>query len=121
MAQQLPPNDRRKGIIGGNKIERRREILEDAEKTMNQIAEDEARSVREALESEYDRNTPVSVLVFQPVMSRGQHVGRLPLWIKATTYAWSFIIVVLSAFLSALLVRRKLDGLDLVAVLKSRE
>jgi putative ABC transport system permease protein len=46
---------------------------------------------------------------------------RLPLWIKATTYAWSFIIVVLSAFLSALLVRRKLDRLDLVAVLKSRE
>ncbi|HET9838787.1 MAG TPA: FtsX-like permease family protein [Candidatus Angelobacter sp.] len=46
---------------------------------------------------------------------------RLPLWIKATTYAWSFIIVVLSAFFSALLVRRKLDRLDLVAVLKSRE
>jgi putative ABC transport system permease protein len=46
---------------------------------------------------------------------------RMPLWIKAATYAWSFIIVAVSAFFSGMLVRRKLDRLDLVAVLKSRE
>ncbi len=46
---------------------------------------------------------------------------RLPLLIKAATYAWSFIIVAVSAFFSGLLVQRKLNRLDLVAVLKSRE
>lgn len=46
---------------------------------------------------------------------------RLPLLIKMATYAWSFIIVAVSAFFSGLLVQKKLNRLDLVAVLKSRE
>ncbi|HYL93592.1 MAG TPA: ABC transporter permease, partial [Alphaproteobacteria bacterium] len=46
---------------------------------------------------------------------------RLPVYIQLATYLWSFVIVGLSALFSGLLVRRKLDRLDLVAVLKSRE
>ena len=46
---------------------------------------------------------------------------RFPLVISARTYAWGALIVVLSAAVSALIVRRRLDHLDLVEVLKTRE
>ena len=46
---------------------------------------------------------------------------RFPLLIESRTYAFASSVVLLSATISALIVRRKLDHLDLVAVLKSRE
>lgn len=46
---------------------------------------------------------------------------RFPLAVSARTYAASAAVVLLAATLSGLLVRRKLDHLDLVEVLKSRE
>lgn len=46
---------------------------------------------------------------------------RLPLVIRPATYAFSASVVVLATIVSALIVRRRLDRLDLVAVLKARE
>ncbi len=46
---------------------------------------------------------------------------RFPLIISSQTYALSALIVLLSAALSGLLVRRRLDHLDLVEVLKTKE
>jgi putative ABC transport system permease protein len=48
-------------------------------------------------------------------------VYRLSFVITRSTVAWSFLIVIAAAFLSGLVVRRRLDHLDLVAVLKTRE
>jgi putative ABC transport system permease protein len=48
-------------------------------------------------------------------------VYRLSFTVSASTTAWSFLIVMAAAFLSGLVVRRRLDRLDLVAVLKTRE
>ncbi len=45
---------------------------------------------------------------------------RIPLIIEPSTYGWSVVAVVIAALVSALLVRRRLDRLDLVAVLKTR-
>jgi putative ABC transport system permease protein len=46
---------------------------------------------------------------------------RLPMLISAQTYAFSVVVILAAAILSALLVRRRLDTLDLVGVLKTRE
>ncbi len=46
---------------------------------------------------------------------------RLPLVIERATYGFSVGVVVLAAFLSSVIVRRRIDRLDLVAVLKTRE
>jgi putative ABC transport system permease protein len=46
---------------------------------------------------------------------------RFPLYIAPSTYAAAAVIALVSGLASALLVRRKLDHLDLVAVLKSSE
>jgi putative ABC transport system permease protein len=46
---------------------------------------------------------------------------RMPLVINRSTYAVAFVVVVLAAFVSGLLVRRRLRHLDLVEVLKTRE
>jgi putative ABC transport system permease protein len=46
---------------------------------------------------------------------------RLPMVINRTSYALSFLVVVVAAFLSGLLVRWRLRHLDLVEVLKTRE
>jgi len=46
---------------------------------------------------------------------------RIPLVVEPRTYAFAVVVVLVSAVLSGLVVRRKLDHLDLVAVLKSRE
>jgi putative ABC transport system permease protein len=45
----------------------------------------------------------------------------MPLVISGRTYALSFLIVALSAFVSGLFVRHRIGKLDLVAVLKTRE
>lgn len=46
---------------------------------------------------------------------------RIPLVLERPTYAMSAVIVMLAAFLSGWIVRRRIDDLDLVAVLKTRE
>jgi len=48
-------------------------------------------------------------------------IYRLSFTVRAPTIAWSFLTVIGAAFLSALIVRRRLDRLDLVGVLKTRE
>jgi putative ABC transport system permease protein len=48
-------------------------------------------------------------------------VYRFPLYVSRQAVAWSCLGVVAAAIVSALLVRRKLDTLDLIAVLKVRE
>jgi putative ABC transport system permease protein len=46
---------------------------------------------------------------------------RFPLVVSSRTYAFAVLVVVAASALSALLVRRRLDRLDLIAVLKTRE
>jgi putative ABC transport system permease protein len=46
---------------------------------------------------------------------------RIPMVVEPVSYAWSAVSVVAVSALSGLAVRRRLDRLDLVAVLKSRE
>jgi putative ABC transport system permease protein len=46
---------------------------------------------------------------------------RFPLLIEPSTYALAVLVVLMAAAVSGLIVRRQLDRLDLVAVLKSRE
>jgi putative ABC transport system permease protein len=46
---------------------------------------------------------------------------RMPLEIAPPSYVLSVCVVVLAAFVSALIVRRRSDRLDLVAVLKARD
>jgi putative ABC transport system permease protein len=46
---------------------------------------------------------------------------RFPLVISTRTYAWAALVVIAASAVSGLIVRRNLDHLDLVAVLKSRE
>ena len=48
-------------------------------------------------------------------------VYRFPLVVSARTYGVSALTVLLAAVLSGLVVRRKLDHLDLVEVLKTKE
>jgi putative ABC transport system permease protein len=44
-----------------------------------------------------------------------------PVVIRARTYAWAALCVVAAGVASALVVRRRIDRLDLVAVLKTRD
>ena len=46
---------------------------------------------------------------------------RLPLMVSPQTYAYATVVVLAAALVSALLVRRRLDHLDLIGVLKTRE
>jgi putative ABC transport system permease protein len=46
---------------------------------------------------------------------------RIPLVVSGKTYAFSFVVVAIAAFLSGLLVSWRLRHLDLIAVLKTRE
>lgn len=46
---------------------------------------------------------------------------RFPLIIQPKTYAFAALVILTSGFITAFVVRRKLDQLDLVAVLKTRE
>lgn len=46
---------------------------------------------------------------------------RVPVALEPSTYAWAMLVALLATAVSALLVRSRLRGLDLIAVLKSRE
>ncbi len=46
---------------------------------------------------------------------------RLPLVINNSTYAFTFVVVMLAAIGSGLIIRRQINRLDLIAVLKTRE
>ena len=46
---------------------------------------------------------------------------RIPMVVETASYAWAALAVIIVSALSGLVVRRRLDRLDLVAVLKSRE
>lgn len=48
-------------------------------------------------------------------------IYRLPIVLSARTYAFAVSVAIGSGLISALLVRRKLDKLDLIGVLKTRE
>jgi putative ABC transport system permease protein len=48
-------------------------------------------------------------------------IYRLSFVATRSTVAWSFLTVIAAAFVSGLIVRRRIDRLDLVAVLKTRE
>ena len=66
-------------------------------------------------------------LYFGTVMSASMAQGsaqewfRLPIIIHPSTYAFAVLVTLAAALVSALLVRRKLDKLDLIGVLKTRE
>jgi putative ABC transport system permease protein len=51
----------------------------------------------------------------------GSDLYRVPLVLEPSTYAFAASVVLVSAGVSGLVVRRRLDRLDLVAVLKTRE
>ena len=56
------------------------------------------------------------------IMSLFQNeVYRIPFIVTPATIAWGWLTIIVAAALSSLAVRRRLDHLDLVAVLKSRE
>ena len=46
---------------------------------------------------------------------------QIPFVINPPTFAWASIVVVLAGLASALIVRRRVDHLDLIRVLKTRE
>lgn len=55
------------------------------------------------------------------VQSLDSEVYRFPLTVSRPTFAWAFLTIIAAALASGLSVRRHLDRLDLVAVLKIRE
>jgi putative ABC transport system permease protein len=48
-------------------------------------------------------------------------VYRFPLVFSRAAVAWAFLTIIAATLVSGLIVRRRLDRLDLVAVLKIRE
>ncbi|MCF8477473.1 MAG: FtsX-like permease family protein, partial [Pseudolabrys sp.] len=46
---------------------------------------------------------------------------RVPLVVERSVYAWSSVVVLVSALLSGLIVRQRIDRLNLIEVLKTRE
>jgi putative ABC transport system permease protein len=46
---------------------------------------------------------------------------RVPLVVERSVYGWASLIVLASALFSGLVVRRRIDRLDLIEVLKTRE
>jgi putative ABC transport system permease protein len=48
-------------------------------------------------------------------------IVRIPFAVERATYAWASLVVVAATAVSALLVRRRVDRLDLIAVLKTRD
>ena len=59
-----------------------------------------------------------SALAVKALETRTQ---RFPLVIEPSTFATAILVVLIAAGISALVVRRRLDHLDLVEVLKARE
>jgi putative ABC transport system permease protein len=60
-------------------------------------------------------------LAFLPLALLRNELYRIPFVIEASTFGWSILTVVVASLLSGLMVRRRLDRLDLVAVLKTQE
>ena len=60
----------------------------------------------------------LTAVIMQSVQSE---VYRIPLWITPQSVAWASLGIVGAAFVSGLIVRRRLDRLDLIAVLKIRQ
>ncbi len=60
-------------------------------------------------------------LAYGMVHGMETELARIPLVVERATYAWAAIIVLGGAAASALIVRRRIDRLDLVEVLKTRE
>jgi putative ABC transport system permease protein len=60
----------------------------------------------------------MATAIVQTVQSE---VYRFPLYVSRHAIAWAFLGIIGAALVSALIVRRRLDTLDLVAVLKIRE
>ena len=66
--------------------------------------------------------TAIGWVLGQLILSSFQNeVFRIPFVFTAPTVAWCWLVIILAAAGSALVVRRRLDRLDLVGVLKSRE
>jgi putative ABC transport system permease protein len=61
------------------------------------------------------------VLSWTIVESIDSEVYRFPLVFTRAAVAWAFLAVIAASLISGLVVRRRLDRLDLVAVLKIRE
>ena len=55
------------------------------------------------------------------VLGLDTEVYRVPLVIHRSTYGFAVVVVLAAAAISGLLVRERLDHLDLIAVLKTRE
>lgn len=55
------------------------------------------------------------------VTAMSTEVFRIPLVVSSRTYGFAAIVIILATAVSSLIVRRRLDRLDLVAVLKTRE
>ena len=55
------------------------------------------------------------------VQALDSEVYRFPLVVSRAAFAWAFLTIIAATLVSGLVVRRRLDGLDLVAVLKIRE
>jgi putative ABC transport system permease protein len=55
------------------------------------------------------------------ISSLDTEVHRFPLRVSSATYAFAALVVVAAAVLSARVVRRRLDRLDMVSVLKARD
>jgi putative ABC transport system permease protein len=60
-------------------------------------------------------------LAFLLVTSLNSETYRIPLVVSGQTYMWTALITLISAAASGMLVRRRLDHMDLIAVLKTRE
>lgn len=58
---------------------------------------------------------------FAMVQGFSTELYRVPLVVNPSVYAWASIVVLTAATLSALIVRRRIDRLDMIAVLKTRE
>lgn len=60
-------------------------------------------------------------LAYLLVTSMASETYRIPIVVSARTYVWAAVITTVAAAGSALLVRRRLNRMDLIAVLKTRE
>ena len=61
------------------------------------------------------------LLCWYMIQNIPQDIFRIPLIIEPNTYAISTTVVIIASVLSSLAVRSKLDHLDLIAVLKTKE
>ena len=61
------------------------------------------------------------ILSWYMILKIPQEIFRVPLIIEPHTYATAALVVIIASILSSLVVRSKLDHLDLIAVLKTKE